>query len=180
MEQELLIKALADLKEISISMFAAYPDVNSFFVTTDNQFFTEQYRDHAAAHQRMRDEMKPLKVITREMASQEEPWMPEGTEAPAAPEEVIPTEASTKEEIASYLKGKGIEADAKEKKPELLTKLKQYAISTTSSVEVTEVPSEDSTEEEIKAFLKSKGTEFKEEETKTELLSKIADYLKNA
>ena len=105
------------LKALAEKYFEAYPAEQVLHFSSDGQVFLQKNHNDAKNHQRRIDEKTELTTVWRKELN-----APMEIEAPQGDNEV-PDETFTKEEIVEWLQAKGIEAEMKEKKEELLNKV---------------------------------------------------------
>lgn len=101
------LKALAD------EYFAAYPEEQVLYISSDGQVFLKKNHSDAVNHQ-ARIAKTPLGEVYRNAKQ---------VDGPQEPAKEVPDETFTKQEIVDWLTAQGVEAELKEKKDDLLNKV---------------------------------------------------------
>lgn len=101
------------LKALANDYFGAYPEEDVLYISSDGQVFLKKNQSDAVNHQARIDGKTPLKELYREK-----------TPLPAEDDgDEVPDETYTKDEIVEWLTARGIQAEIKEKKNDLLEKV---------------------------------------------------------
>lgn len=98
------------------SYFESYPGENELLITSDGQVFLRKNANDAHNHQLRIDDKQQVKTYHRDEPADEDVSSGDPT--------LTPDESWTKEKIVEWLTVAGVDADIKEKKDELLEKVK--------------------------------------------------------